>query len=178
MRKKIVILFAFLPVLMFGQLKNKNVFYLELLGKAGLYSLNYERYFLENGFFKMGFRAGVSYIGSSSYDFVALPYGLQMLFGQKKGHFEISVGQSFAFISENAFLNSRSNNVFGFDNNISFGYKKLPLGKEGFVFGAYAMLFLPSVVFSNRVEVGGPLLSPGDTFYTFPYVGVQFGYMF
>lgn len=181
MRIKIILLIAFFPILLFGQYKNKNVFYVELFGKAGLYSLNYEHYFYEKGIVKMGFRAGVSYIGAKNLDFAAVPYGLQFLFGQKKGHFEISVGQTFAYSSQNNYYSSSgsfSSGVYGFDNSVSFGYKKLPKGGEGFVFGAYGMLYLPTIYISQRENREGSLFINDGGFYTLPYIGVQFGYMF
>lgn len=177
MRKKIIILIAFFPILLFAQYKNKNVFYVELFGKAGLYSFNYEHYFYEKKNVKMGFRAGVSYIGAKNFDFAALPYGVQFLFGQKKGHFEISVGQTFAYLSADSY-SRYSSGVYGFDNSISFGYKKLPKGGEGFVFGAYGMLYLPTIYISQREYSGGSVFLNNVGYYTFPYVGVQFGYMF
>lgn len=171
--KKAFLIFAFIPFLGIGQMKNKNVVYFEVLGKGFLYSFNYERYVYEKNALKIGLRGGLSYFGlnAEQYDSFYVPYGAQFLFGKYKGHFEISAGQTFYFESTNR------NSAIGLRNSISFGYKRIPISRTGITFSPFVMLFLPPIEFSEKNQAVGFLTSFSGTS-TLPFLGFQIGYMF
>ncbi len=81
-----------------GQLDSSNttgnIIYLEILGAGGLYSLNYERH-LD---YKTTFRVGASYFQYSTTQtvtrFIAIPFALNVLIGQRPHLLEIGLGAS------------------------------------------------------------------------------------
>ena len=148
----------------------KNAVFLELFGRTGLYSFNYERYFKVENEIKKSFKIGVSYFGTQRNDYVSIPYGIYFSLGKRKGHFECGLGQAFNYYTndyEYYYYNpSYSLNGYdGFYNSIyykgtttsiylshylSFGYKYLAVN-SGLFFGFNAIVFLPNISLSyNR----------------------------
>lgn len=199
---------------------SKHSMYFEAAGRGIIYSLNYEvRLSKVQKTLNTSFRIGVGYFGVKNYykdrHHVFIPYSINLDLGKDKHKFEISYGQTISIQSQNTanyysnfdpyYYNGSSqyvnlDNIGGaqsptqitLNNNISFGYKRVP--REGGVyFKAYTMIWLaPINITSSKYELvdnQGNLLytSQSNSSYTFdiitagkfiPYVGVAIGYTF
>jgi hypothetical protein len=134
--------------------------YFELFGAAGGVSLNYDARFSEkeNG---LGYRVGIGggFLYSSSFGTsitVAMPVGLNYLFGQRKHYFELGAGGTPFFGDEMSY----PKNYFG--ANLTAGYRLTPFQKKGVSFRAgYIQWF----IFSNGTDFT-------------PYLYLSVGYRF
>ncbi|HLO82453.1 MAG TPA: hypothetical protein VK166_15925 [Chitinophagaceae bacterium] len=134
--------------------------YFELFGAAGGVSLNYDARFSkkENG---LGYRVGIGggFLYSSSFGTsitVAVPVGLNYLFGTRKHYFELGGGASPFFGDEMSY----PKNYFGV--NLSAGYRLTPFQKKGVSFRAGYMQW---VIFANGTDFT-------------PYLYLSVGYRF
>jgi hypothetical protein len=134
--------------------------YFELFGAGGAASLNYDARFSkkENG---LGYRVGIggeffysSSLGTSTS--VAIPLGLNYLFGKRKHYFELGAGGTPFFGDEMSY----PKNYFG--ANLSAGYRLTPFRKKGVSFRAGYMQWL---IFSNGTDFT-------------PYLYLSVGYRF
>jgi hypothetical protein len=154
--------------------------YLELLGNAGLYSLNFDMRTEKGRRDKWGFRIGFEYLKIDVTDtatndelkasLIAIPFGINYLFGKKKGAFELGMGATYIFLKYSGQYNWSENggdavrfykDVFGDKINtligtFNIGYRHTPY-KKGFMYRA----------------VLSPLIVSG---HIVPIVGFSFGY--
>jgi hypothetical protein len=144
-----------------AQTKNANQVYLELAGAGGGISLNFDSRFgqKENG---LGYRVGIggeysfsSALGSSKA--IAIPVGLNYLFGAKKHHLELGAGATPFFGDETYYPQSY------WGTNLTAGYRLTPFNKKGFSFRAGYMQWI--MFYAN------------DTDFT-PFFYLSFGYRF
>jgi hypothetical protein len=134
--------------------------YLELFGAGGAASLNYDARFSkkENG---LGYRVGIggeffysSNLGTSTS--VAIPFGINYLFGKTKHYFELGAGGTPFFGDEMSY----PKNYFG--ANLSAGYRLTPFQKKGVSFRAGYMQW---IMFANGTDFT-------------PYLYISVGYRF
>jgi hypothetical protein len=134
--------------------------YFELFGAGGAASLNYDARFSkkENG---LGYRVGIggeffysSNLGTSTS--VAIPLGLNYLFGKRKHYFELGAGGTPFFGDEMSY----PKNYFG--ANLSAGYRLTPFQKKGVSFRAGYMQW---IMFANGTDFT-------------PYLYISVGYRF
>ncbi|TAG51751.1 MAG: hypothetical protein EAZ27_13215 [Cytophagales bacterium] len=159
-------------------MKGKKVIYLELLGKSLTYSINYEKYVFEKNNIKIGLRAGLSFFKVSNHiSFFSIPYGVQFLIGEKKGHFEISYGHTLFLVNYLQKYNGNTQNGFlSIAQNLSFGYKFIPLSRNGFTFSPFASIFFPLFI-SDKDHYNYSFVHTYSTGFT-PILGFQIGYLF
>lgn len=91
-----------------------NTLYLEGLGPAGLYSLNYERRIAD-----FNIRGGLSYFGNTYYSMVAMPFGFNYIgLGGENAHLELGAVTTVVVIDGDALLGDAAgvvaSGVFGF----------------------------------------------------------------
>lgn len=197
---------------------SKNSVFFEAAGRSIVYSLNYERRLSKvRKSLNTSLRVGVGYFGnkiSSSRDNhnVFIPYSFNLELGPGDHKFEIAYGQTLVIQtgSRNYYSNyydyapyygGYSNNYMAnlispsspeitLNNNISFGYKRVPVN-GGVYFKAYAMIWLAPISIKSSnfdlVDTNGNILSSYQTTNTFdvfteskfiPYVGIAIGYTF
>ncbi|HYH78286.1 MAG TPA: hypothetical protein VEX86_00765 [Longimicrobium sp.] len=135
----------------------KNTFFVELLGNAGLYSLNYERFFTP----RLGLRVGGMYIQAEDEgDEVAVglfPIMATYLLGEGNSHFETGVGIGIATAGvESTDLGDEWGSAVYGTATLGYRYQK-PAGGVMFRVG-----FTPVVASGN----------------VFPWVGASVGYAF
>jgi hypothetical protein len=134
----------------------KNVFYAEVLGNAGGYSLNYER--------RLGghwwARAGFSYISGSGDRFISFPFGVSNLFGKRRDFFELGLVVTPVYAEDDFSLDSENEDEeFGVIFSPTIGYR-YQSKKEVFFKIAFT-----------------PLLTTFETTFT-PWGGISLGYSF
>ena len=135
----------------------RNTFFVELLGNAGIYSLNYERFFTP----QLGIRVGGMYfetMDEGDHITVGLfPVMGTWLLGQGNSHFEVGAGVGFgtAGIETTDFGDDLASTVYG-TATLGYRYQK-PEGGVMFRAG-----------FTPVVAEGG----------VFPWVGASVGYAF
>jgi hypothetical protein len=159
---------------------SKAIFF-ELLGNAGIYSINYDMRTAKNKRNGWGFRVGFETLGingkttdpisgvevSERINITAVPFALNYLFGSRKDFLELGVGATYAFITNNGntvfrsdqynaiFFNEQITSMFG---TFNVGYRRIPVN-NGIT---YNVTFTP-------VFIDGTIL---------PYGGVGVGYHF
>lgn len=171
---KIVFIILITNVLSFSQLKSKKMIYVELLGKSLAYSINIEKYVFEKNSLNIGLRVGASFFGISNHlSFFSIPYGVQFLFGEKKGHFEISYGHTLFLINH---YSKNQNGIVSLAQNLSFGYKFIPLSRKGICFSPFVSVFIP-MFYKNRQLEDFSIVNNYSTTVT-PFIGFQIGYLF
>lgn len=194
---------------------SKNSVFFEAAGRGIVYSLNYERRLSKTKkALNTSFRAGIGYFGnkiSSSKDNhnVFVPYSINLELGPGDHKFEIAFGQTLVvqtgsrsnngyyddYILPNnnyniANLTNMSSPEITLNNNISFGYKRVPVG-GGVYFKAYAMIWMAPITFKSSnfelVDTQGNILRKYETSNTFdvfteskfiPFLGIAIGYTF
>jgi hypothetical protein len=156
-----------------------KVAFLEILGNAGLYSFNFDMRTERNRRDGWGFRVGWERLNvegtsttgadSGSLKFTAIPFGVNYLFGKKKGFFELGAGATYFFLKlkgstttgnsvenyERFGFNIKSNSLAG---TFNIGYRHVPY-KNGFT---YRFCLTPLVIEGNIL----------------PFMGMSFGYKF
>ena len=144
-----------------AQTENANQVYFELLGAGGGFSLNFDSRFgdKENG---LGYRLGIG--GESSYSSsfgsskaLAIPVGLNYLFGARKHHLELGAGAT-PFFGDKTYY---PRTYWG--TNFNAGYRLTPFNRKGFSFRAGYMQWI--MFYSNETEFS-------------PFFYVSFGYRF
>jgi hypothetical protein len=156
--------------------------YLELFGNAGIYSLNFDMRTQKGRRDGWGLRVGIEYLKVDLTDtltgdelkasLLAIPFGINYVFGKKKGALEVGAGATYIFLNYNGQYNWSEGggdavmfykDVFGDKINTLIGtfnvaYRRTPY-KKGF---AYRIAFCPLVVTGVVV----------------PSFGFSFGYKF
>jgi hypothetical protein len=115
----------------------KNDFHLELLGAAGLYSINYERVIVNGNRFKTLASIGFSYMGTKSWRGFIIPISINQLLSFKEHHIELGIGASPNFVISNAFGENWYQFIF---TRIGYRYQK-PKGKFIFRGGAIPIVY-------------------------------------
>lgn len=110
--------------------QQKNDLHLEILGAAGLYSINYERLLINTHRSKTLVSVGISFIGINSWKGFVIPVSLNELISFKQHHIELGIGGSPNFVVSNDFGANWDQFVF---TRIGYRHQK-PNGK--FVFRA------------------------------------------
>ena len=93
-RHVLVLFFLLLCTNLYSQdsIYSKNAVYCELLGNAGLASLNYERLFTGQTYVRIGYTGwSSSYFGSGT-EFFGFPIMINGFTGKKRNHFEVGGG--------------------------------------------------------------------------------------
>ena len=165
--------------------KGKNTIFVELLGIAESYSVNYSRYFYHKNEVKLFLRAGLGYLPTTYSKVINLPVGIGMLLGNSKSHFEIgySVMPMYVDVTPSTiqsyvyYYGTRNLSHFNIKHALNFGYKYIPKKLVGFTFGVNMYLFLPSLrLLQNETYIYG--FATNSNALVSPYVSVQLGYMF
>ena len=74
----------------------KNTFFIEIMGNAGTYSVNYDRLLYQSKGYKLAGRTGFSFFPKKNYNMQSIPFELSILFsGQGNHHVEIGSGLSY-----------------------------------------------------------------------------------
>ena len=139
-----------------GIYKGKNAVYVQLGGKCGVYSLNYERYFFHRGSIKLSYNIGfcVNNFLIRGRSYIGIPIGIYLNIGKKKGQFSVGFHQLHNFQKFTSSSNITYQNpieVFTQEEyielkySLSIGYRHLPL-KKGIFYSIEGMLFSPSIL--------------------------------
>ncbi len=115
----------------------KNDFHLELLGAAGLYSINYERVIVNGNKLKTLASIGFSYMGTKSWRGFIIPISINQLLSFKEHHIELGIGGSPNFVISNDFGETWAQFIF---TRIGYRYQK-PKGKFIFRAGAIPIVY-------------------------------------
>jgi len=139
---------------------NPNACYVELGGPSILYSINYERLFLD----RIAARIGYSYVGGQP-TLTTVPFSVSYLLGSKNHRLESGIGCMYAtfsnFSADQSFWLAGGEPILdGFGGNVYIGYRYQPITR-GLVFRAGVA---PS--FSWRLD------------YFLPWFGLSLGYSF
>ncbi len=155
----------------------KNTVYLEVLGNAPLYSINFDRILSKQNKRATAGRVGLMVYPASDYFLLSFPLEMNILFGQGKGYFELGSGFTpfyHRWLSR-SFTNANGNIVDFSSRDAWFGGVSLRVGyrrqkPEGGFF--YRLGFTPMLFFSVdenvEVEENGIL----------PWGGLSIGYTF
>jgi hypothetical protein len=101
-RIHLVLIFFLIPGLLFAQHRSnpqsfrKNTVFIEILGNAGTYSLNYDRLLYQSKGYKLAGRLGFSFFPKKTYNIQSMPFELSvMFFASGNHHIEIGSGLSY-----------------------------------------------------------------------------------
>jgi hypothetical protein len=133
----------------------KNALYFELLGNGGLYSLNYERNFHPNIYFRIGFETFQTtdlFYRTTTGRITAVPLMVSFLTGHKNHHFELGGG----FLLGNNKDLSGSNSIFDLTSFIGYRYQSMLTNGFLFRIGLTPFVSLNGTDYPDRV-----LLSAG-----------------
>jgi hypothetical protein len=148
----------------------KSVF-LEVFGRAGIYSVNFDMRTTRGRRNGWGINAGLGILASTLKSGVALvvPFGLNYLVGQKKGFLELGAGATYMAVLRDYTLTnyndwgvlgvSLGQPIGGMFGNFTVGYRHMPLTKKGLT---WRIAFTP-VIYEGYFE---------------PFGGIGIGYQF
>jgi hypothetical protein len=148
--KKLVFIVVFLltfSVSYSQEQTRKNAVFIEFLGNGGLYSLNYERQFLD----KMVIRGGVSFYPEA----IAIPLTVGKLVGRSQDLFELAIGST--ILNFNASGESNPGTAVFLTGVIGYRYQK-PEGNFLFRIGFTPLINVYDVVgkeFESVIFLGG-----------------------
>ncbi len=97
------IILLLIPGLLFAQHRRnpqsfrKNTVYIEILGNAGTYSLNYDRLLYQSKGYKLACRLGFSFFPKKTYNIQSFPLELSVLFSAYGSHY-IEIGSGLSYI--------------------------------------------------------------------------------
>ena len=139
-----------------GSEQVENVFYVEALGNAGGYSLNYEQSLGSS----LWARAGLSYVSGAGDRLLTVPIGLSKLFGKERDFFELGLVLSPAYAEDDFIFNSENEGKeFGILISPTIGYRYQSIEDVFF-----------KIAFT-------PLFTTFETTF-FPWGGISVGYSF
>ncbi|HEY4147535.1 MAG TPA: hypothetical protein VGM41_01335 [Chitinophagaceae bacterium] len=110
-----------------------QAFFAELYGRAGIFSVNYDRRFSKR-LDGLGFTVGAGYIGVDNVSLVSVPVTVNYLLGKNGKYFEMGAGATYfsATINDLSTASEHGHTVVG---TMTFGYRSQPV-KGGFMFRA------------------------------------------
>jgi hypothetical protein len=142
--------------------KANNIVYVEALGAAGIYSVNYERLFWFNEALCLSPRIGFEYLFLDGGNYFRSPIMLSICYRIKNSHF-VDLGYGIWIAHDYSTVSNAYNNYSGRVANI--GYRYQPLNKSRKLF------------FAIRFTSFFDHLSKGNMFFK-PWVGIGIGQIF